>query len=335
MEKTLLHKLKTVRNGRDLKTTDIISIQDLTRPEIDMIFELTKELEEFLKGKMKKTSFLKGKSQLNFFMENSTRTRVSFELAGKNLGIDTINISADKSSIKKGETLLDTAITLDQMQPDIIVMRTGSSGAVRFFSKNTKAAVLNAGDGWNEHPTQALLDLYTMHRKVSKDLKGKKLVIVGDVLHSRVFGSLARAAKMFEMEIVVTAPHTLVRPNLEEEWGIKHEPNIEKALKNADIVYVLRLQTERAAAAYVPSLREYSKTYVINAARMQLAKPNAVVMHAGPVIRELDIHTNILETEKSMLPHQVFSGYCIRFILLWLLGEKRKEKTVKPRLFKA
>jgi aspartate carbamoyltransferase catalytic subunit len=335
MEKTLLDKLKTLRNGRDLKTTDIISINDLTRPEVEMIFELAEELEGFLKGEMKKTSILKGKSQLNFFMENSTRTRVSFELAGKNLGIDTINISADKSSIKKGETLLDTAITLDQMQPDIIVMRTGSSGAVRFFANNTKAAVLNAGDGWNEHPTQALLDLYTMQRKVAKDLKGKKLVIVGDVLHSRVFGSLARAAKMFEMEVVVTAPHTLVRPKLEEEWGIKHEPKIEKALEGADVVYVLRLQTERAAAAYVPTLREYSKTYVINAARMKFAKPNAVVMHAGPVIRELDVHTNILETEKSMVPHQVFSGYCIRFILLWLLGEKRKEKTVKSRLFKA
>lgn len=332
-DQALIDALKKIKKDRELKTTDLVSIDDLSKSEIEMIFELAAEAEKFLKGEMKKVPLLKGKSQINFFMENSTRTRVSFELAGKNLSADTINVSADKSSMNKGETLLDTAITIDQMQPDIIVMRTPSSGSVRFFANNVRAAVLNAGDGMNEHPSQGLLDIYTMRKAKGKNLKGKKLVIVGDILHSRVFGSLARLAKMFEMDITVTAPHTLVRPHL-DIWGIKHEPNIEKALVGAEIVYVLRLQTERAAAAFVPTIREYSKTYVINAKRMKLAKEGAVVMHPGPVIRETDVHTNILETDASLVPDQVFSGYCIRFVLLWLLGNKRKEKQVKKRLFK-
>jgi len=333
-ENKLLENLEKIRNGRGIKTNNIISINDLSDEEIELILELAKEVESSLKGEMKKFNFLKGKSQINFFMEDSTRTRTSFELAGKNLGIDTINIASSSSSMKKGETLLDTAITIDQLQPNLVIMRTASSGAVNFFAKNVKAAVINAGDGWNEHPSQGLLDLFTMRKFVGKDLKGKKLVIVGDILHSRVFGSLARIAKRMEMEIVVTTPHTLVRPNLEEAWGATHEPDVEKALVGADIVYVLRLQTERAAAAYVPTLREYSKTYVINAKRMKLAKPDAIVMHAGPVIRELDVHTNILETDKSVVKDQVFSGYCIRFILIWLMGNKRQDKTVETRIFK-
>ncbi len=333
-EKKFLQRLEKIRNRRELATTDLVSVLDLSRDEVDLIFNLAAEVETLLKGEMKKVPLLKGKSQMSFFMESSTRTSVSFELAGKNLGADTVNINVEKSSMNKGETLLDTAITLDQMQPDIIVMRTGFSGAVHFFARSVKAAVINAGDGMNEHPTQALLDLYTMRKFVDRNLKKKKLVIVGDVLHSRVFGSLARLAKMFEMDITVSAPHTLIRPHL-ETWGVRHEPNIEKALAGAHIVYALRLQTERAAAAFVPTVREYSKTYIINAARMKLADKNAVVMHPGPVIRELDVHTNILETDISLIPEQVFSAYCIRFVLLWLFGNKRKDKQIAKRLFKA
>ena len=332
-DKSFIKQITKERRNRNLSCSDIISFEDLTKEDVKLIFDLAEVTEKLLKGGMKKTSLLKGKTQINFFMEESTRTRTSFELAGKNLGADTINISGSNSSIKKGETLLDTAITIDQMQPDIIVMRTGFSGAARFFANNTKAAIINAGDGWNEHPSQALLDIYTM-QKSKKQLKGKKLTIVGDVLHSRVFGSLVRAAKMYGLEVVVSAPYTLIRPEMEEIWQIKHEPNIEKALKDTDIVYALRLQTERAANADVPTLREYSKTYIINAKRMQLAKKDAIVMHPGPVIRELDVHTNVLETDVSVIPDQVFSGYCVRFALLWLLGEKRKNKKVEQRLYK-
>lgn len=331
-EEKFLEELGKIRNGYELSTTDLLSIDDLSKQEIELILKLAKVTEEFLQGSMKKVSLLKGKSQINFFLENSTRTATSFELAGKNLGADTINISGEKSSMSKGETLLDTALTIDQMQPDIVVMRSASSGSIKFFAENVRAAVINAGDGWHEHPTQALLDLYTM-QKLKGDLQGKKMVIVGDVLHSRVFGSLRKAAILFGMEVVVTAPYTLVRPHM-EKWGIKHEPDIEVALKDADVIYVLRLQTERAAAAYVPTLREYSKTYVINARRLALAKKDAIVMHPGPVIRELDIHTNVLETNHSVVSQQVFSGYCIRFVLLWLLSEKRHLKQVKSRLFK-
>ena len=332
-DQSFTEKISKERSGRNLSCTDITSFDNLTKKDVELIFDLAKVAEELLKGDMKKTSLLKGKSQINFFMEESTRTRTSFELAGKNLGADTINISGNNSALTKGETLLDTAITIDQMQPDIVVMRTGFSGAAEFFAKNMKATVVNAGDGWNEHPSQALLDIYTMLKHKPK-LKGKKLTIVGDVLHSRVFGSLVRAAKRYGLEIVVSAPHTLIRPNMAEAWNIQHEPNIENALKNTDIVYALRLQTERAANADVPTLREYSKTYVINAKRMQLAKKDAIVMHPGPVIRELDVHTNILETDLSVIPEQVFSGYCVRFALLLLLGEKRKEKNPEPRLYK-
>ncbi len=334
-EEELLKKLEEIRSGRGLKTSDLISINDLSLEEIEMIFELAKEVESSLKGEMKKFSFLKGKTQINFFMENSTRTRTSFELAGKNLGIDTINISASASAMTKGETLLDTGLTIDQLQADIIVMRTPFSGATHFFTKNVKAAVINAGDGWNEHPSQALLDVYTMQKFFGKDLKGKKLVIVGDILHSRVFGSLARLAKKIGMEIIVSAPHTLIRPHLKDEWGIEHETNIERALEGADVVYALRLQTERAASSDVPSLREYSKNYVINSKRMKIANPNAILMHPGPVIRELDVHTNILETSQSVVKDQVFSGYCIRFILLWFLANKRKHKQIQKKLFKS
>lgn len=327
----LIQKLESVRAGRNVAATDLISINDLSDDEVTLIYELAGVMEEFLQGEMKKIPLMKGKSQLNFFMENSTRTRVSFELAGKNLSADTINIAASSSSMTKGETLLDTALTMDQMQPNVVVMRTGFSGGVRFFAQNVRAAVINAGDGWNEHPSQALLDIYTM-QKHKGDLKGKKLVIVGDVYHSRVFGSLVRLAQRQGMEIVVTAPHTLIRPHM-EQWGVTHVPDIEEALKGADVVYSLRLQTERAAAAFVPTLREYSKTYVVNANRMKLANPDAIVMHAGPVIREMDVHTNILETEVSVIPQMVFSGYCIRAALLWLFSDKRSQKTVNKRLF--
>ncbi|MBD3331185.1 aspartate carbamoyltransferase catalytic subunit [Candidatus Peregrinibacteria bacterium] len=337
---TCLKKINITMNNSLLKelekfsptASDLISIEDLKKSEIENIFNLVEKTENLLKGEMKKTFLLKGKTQLNFFMENSTRTRTSFELAGKNLGADTINISASASSMSKGESLLDTAVTLDSMQPDIIVMRTPSSGAVKYFAKNVHAAVINAGDGCNEHPSQALLDLYTMQKFHGKNLKGKKLVIVGDILHSRVFGSLARAAKLFGLNTIVTTPHTLIRPDL-SYFNVTHEPNIEKALKDADIIYSLRLQTERASLSYVPSIREYSKTYIINAARLKFANPNAIVMHAGPVIREVDIHTNVLETEHSLVPHQVFSGYCIRFVLLNLFANKRKLKKVDSRPF--
>ncbi len=330
-EDQFLQKLNKIRGKQNLATTDLLSIDNLSKKEIDLIIDLTKVTEDFLQGSMKKISLLKGKSQINFFLENSTRTSTSFELAGKNLGADTINMSGEKSSMQKGETLLDTAISLDQMQPDIIVMRSGQSGAVKFFAENVKAAVINAGDGCHEHPTQALLDIYTM-LKHKDNLKGKKLVIVGDVLHSRVFGSLHKIAKLFGMNITVTAPHTLIRPKM-ESLGVSHEPNIDKALENADVIYVLRLQTERAAAAYVPTVREYSKTYIINARRLAKAKKDAIVMHPGPVIRETDIHTNVLETNRSVVAQQVFSGYCIRFVLLWLLSEKRQLKTISPRPF--
>lgn len=334
----LLKHLQTIRAGRDIQTTDLVSIEDLSVEEILLVFQLAREVEVLLQGKEKKVGWLKGRSQLNFFLENSTRTRTSFELAGKNLGIDTINISGSQSSLKKGESLLDTAITLDEMQPDLLVVRSPYSGTARYLARNMRAAVFNAGDGWNEHPTQALIELFVMLKRFNNDvsqLSKVRYVVIGDVLHSRVFGSLARLCGMFGLNITVCAPHTLVRPRMSEVWPhVSHEPQLSQALQQADVIHVIRLQTERAASAFVPSIREYSKTYGINAEKLKLAKPDAFVMHAGPVIREMDVHTNILETDRSVISEQVFAGYCLRFVLLWLLADKREQKQVEPRLFK-
>lgn len=329
----MLARFAVIMWNRKFTPTDLVSFDDLTKDEVILIMDLAEAIVDILKWEHRKVVLLKWKTVLNFFMENSTRTRTSFELAGKNLAADVINISASSSSMSKWETLLDTTITLDQMQADVIVVRAPSAWVPAFMAKNAKASIINAWDGWNEHPTQALLDLFTMRRFVSKELKWKKMVIVWDVMHSRVFGSLARMTKMFEIDTTVCAPHTLVQTDI-DQWWIKYEPNIEKALVWADIVYTLRLQTERAAAAFVPTIREYSKTYGINAKRMQLANKNAVIMHPWPVIRETDVHTNILETDACLVPEQVFSWYCVRFILLWLFSENRPKKNIEKRLFK-
>lgn len=329
----MLSTFKKIIWKREFTPTDLISFDDLSKDDVILIMDLAESIADILKWEHRKVVLLKWKTILNFFMENSTRTRTSFELAGKNLAADVINIAASSSSMSKWETLLDTTITLDQMQADIIVVRAPSAWVPAFVAKNAKASIINAWDGWNEHPTQALLDLFTMRRFVWKNLKWKKMVIVWDTMHSRVFWSLARMSKMFEIDTTVCSPHTLVQTNI-DQWWIKHEPNIEKALLWADIVYTLRLQTERAASAFIPTIREYSKTYWINAKRMRLANKNAVVMHPWPVIREVDVHTNILETNTCLVPEQVFSGYCVRFILLWLFSNNRKDKTIENRLFK-
>ena len=317
---------------RKFTNKDLLSIDDLNDQELDIIMDLAKMTSTILNWEQKKVNMLKWRTHLNFFMENSTRTRTSFELAWKNLWADVINISASASSMTKWETLLDTSITLDQMQADIIVARAPDAWTPHFIAKNVKASVINAWDWWNEHPTQALLDIFTLKRMVSDDLRWKNMLIVWDTMHSRVFWSLVRICKRLGINLTVSSPHTLVQPNI-DQWWAKHEPDLEKALKWKDIIYVLRLQTERAAWSFVPSIREYSKCYWINAKRLALANKDAVVMHPWPVIREMDLHTNVLETDRCLVEDQVFSWYCVRFVLLWLYSNNRHLKTVKARPF--
>ena len=330
----ILNKLKKEISNNKLSFTDLVSFDDLSVNDIDLIMKLAFSVSDILRWDFKKIPLLQWKTHINFFMENSTRTRTSFELAWKNLWADVINISWDASSMSKWETLLDTSITLDSMQADVITVRSPNSWVPRFISNNVKSSVINAWDWWNEHPTQSLLDLFTLQRFVWKDLKWKKMVIVWDTMHSRVFWSLARMTKKMWIKAVVSAPHTLVQVNI-DQWWIKYEPDLEKALKWADIIYVLRLQTERAATWFIPTLREYSKTYIINEKRLAIANKNAVVLHPWPVIREFDLHTNVLERDICLVPEQVFSWYVVRFVLLWLLSNNRKDKEINKRIFKS
>ena len=323
-EKILLR----MKGEYELSTKNIISMDDLTKQDIELIFRVTYPFKkEFIKRPNKKIPMLKGKFQVNFFFEDSTRTRISFEIAGKHLNADTVNVSGSSTSMaKKGETLMDTVRTLNAMNADIIILRHGCAGTPQMIAKEINCPVINAGDGWHEHPTQCLLDLYTID-EAKGGIKGLKVVIVGDILHSRVAGSLLRGLKkMGAGEIRVCAPPTFLPKGLEEEFGCKVYYDLDEAIKDVDVVYALRVQLERAAAAFIPSVREYSKRYVINTDRLKLAKPDAIVMHPGPINREIDLRTEVMDGPQSRVEEQVTNGFAIRLALLYLLVKAAPEK---------
>ena len=312
--------LSTMKGMDELSTKNVISMDDLTEKDIELIFRMTLPFKElFIKRSEKKIPLLKGRSTVNFFFETSTRTRVSFELAEKHLGADTINIGkSDTTMGEKGETLNDVARTLNQMYSDCIILRHSKSGTPQMIAKEIRAPVIIAGDGWHEHPTQVLGDLYTIYEKKGT-IKGINVLIVGDILHSRVAGSLFRGLKRMGANVKVAAPATLVPFGLEELFGVKVYHKIEDALPGTDVIYALRIQVERAAAAFVPSLREYSKMYCINPKRLAMAKPDAIVMHCQPFNRDLDIHTEVIEGPQAVLEEQVTNCFAVRFALLVLL----------------
>lgn len=303
-----------------LSIDNLISIDDLSLNDIEKIFEVTDFFKEyFVRGKNKKCSLLKGTSIINFFFEESTRTRTSFELAGKHLGSDTINMSGKNTSMeKKGETLIDTAQTINALQADLIILRHGKAGTPKLIAGEIDAPVINAGDGWNEHPTQALIDAYTVKKEFGS-LKGKNIVIVGDVLHSRVAGSLIRILKKTGANVTISGPKTMMPEKVEEVFDVKIEYDFDKAVENKDVLYSLRLQHERGAQGYFPSLREYAKRYVINEDRLNKAAKDAIVMHPGPVNREIDIRTEVLEGDRSRVFEMVENGLHLRLALLSLL----------------
>jgi aspartate carbamoyltransferase catalytic subunit len=324
-------KLLATRNNRDLSCFDVVSIDDLSLEDITLILDLA---EVFKQSKSQKLSLLKGVSIINAFYENSTRTRSSFELAGKHLGADTINITGSGSSITKGESLIDTAETLSALQPQVIVMRSQFSGVPAQLAGVIPASIASAGDGWHEHPSQALLDLKTITDHFNGDVKGKVVTMVGDILHSRVFGSHARLYKKLGITLQVACPKTFVPEKVEETFGVKIFSSVEDALPNADVVYALRVQEERGSKGYIPSLREYSKTFGINKKRLEMAKPHAILMHPGPVIRDIDVHSELVTlSSQSKILEQVENGMAVRAAILWLLAD-RKDKKIKEFVYK-
>ena len=302
------------------KHKDLLSLRDVEREEIEMILSTAASMRQLLDSPTKKTAHLQGKSIVKLFYENSTRTRMSFELASKYMSAAAANISASASSVQKGETLLDTGRTLDRMGTDVIIIRHPMSGAPHLLAQHVNAAVINAGDGINEHPTQALLDMFTIKRHKGR-LDGLKVAIVGDVLHSRVARSNIFGLHTMGAEVALCAPPTLM-PAQMEELGVKTYTRVEEAVEGADVVMGLRIQKERQEEGNFPSLREYSEFFGINEERMKYAKPDALIMHPGPINRGVEITSDAADCEQSVINEQVTSGVAVRMALLYLLTRK-------------
>lgn len=312
--------LHRVRQERDLSCSDVYSIDQLQPADLALIFDVARAFRE---AKTAKLTLGKGNTQINCFFEPSTRTQASFDLSAKHLGMDTTNVGGGSSSAKKGESFIDTAETLDAYNAKTIVVRSSEAGVAEVIARHVNASVLNAGDGWHEHPTQGLLDALTMLDHVGgSTLKGKVITIVGDVMHSRVFGSLVRVLNKLEATVRVAAPATLIPAHI-EQFGVTVFHDVEKALAGADIVYTLRVQEERGAKGFIPTLREYSKTFGISERRLLLANEDAILMHPGPVIRDIDVHSALVSRHpKSRILAQVENGMAIRKALLWLLVDR-------------
>ncbi|MAI84196.1 MAG: aspartate carbamoyltransferase catalytic subunit [Rickettsiales bacterium] len=293
----------------------LLGIEGLSPPSINYLLQESEKYVNYLNKKGNKLEILKNKTCINLFFENSTRTRTSFELAGKKLGADILNISLESSSIKKGETLLDTAMTLNAMQPDIIVVRHNDAGAVNLLSEKVKCSVINAGDGPHEHPTQALLDALTILRR-KKTLSGLIVAICGDILHSRVARSNIHLLNTLGAEVRIIAPATLV-PKKIEKLGVKVFYNMKKGLKNCDIIMMLRLQLERMSGSYVPSVREYFRFYGLDREKLNYAKEDALVLHPGPMNRGVEIDSELADDfDRSAIFEQVQMGVAVRMACL-------------------
>jgi len=301
----------------------LLGIEGLDAPAITSLLDAAASFFDVSRRSVRKVPTLRGKTIINLFYEASTRTRTSFELAGKRLSADVINISVSTSSAVKGETLLDTVKNLEAMQPDVLVIRHAASGAPHFVAARTRAAVVNAGDGTHEHPTQALLDAFTI-RKAKGRIEGLSVAICGDVVHSRVARSNAHLLRAMGAEVRFAAPETLLPPEA-ESLGAKVYSRIEPALEGADVVMMLRVQRERMSGSFLPSTREYSRTFGLNEARLALAKPDAIVMHPGPMNRGVEIDPAIADGKRSVILDQVEAGVAVRMAVLWRLAAEANE----------
>ena len=296
----------------------LLGIEDLEPAEIGLLLDTAEGYIAVNRQPEKKSARLRGRTVINLFFENSTRTRTSFELAGKRLGADTINMSVGSSSIKKGETLIDTAMTLNAMHPDVLVVRHPDSGAVKLLSEKVTAAVINAGDGSHEHPTQALLDALTIRRRRGR-IDGLTVVICGDILHSRVARSNIHLLNIMGARVRVVAPPTLLPPEI-ARMGVEVHHDMKSGLADADIVMMLRLQLERMQGSYVPSTREYFRFYGLDTEKLAVAKPDALIMHPGPMNRGVEIDSAVADDiDRSVILDQVELGVAIRMACLELL----------------
>ena len=305
-----------------LERKDLLGLIDATAEEITEILDLAQEFKNRIRAGEKKMSYLDGKTVTILFYENSTRTRTSFEQAAKYLGATTVNIVAGNSSVAKGETLVDTGKTLDAQRNDFIVIRHPMGGAPYLLAKTVKAGVLNAGDGMNEHPTQALLDMLTI-RETLGTLKGLKVAILGDIKHSRVAKSNLFGLQKMGAEVYMYAPETLIPKGI-DKLGAKLCKTREEALKDADVVMGLRIQLERQQAGNFPSLGEYAANYGVDEKALALAKPNAIILHPGPVNRGVELTSGVIDHERSHIEDQVLSGVAVRMATLKLLNDSRK-----------
>ena len=300
----------------------MLGLVDATAEEIYEILDTAANMKKLLKQGIKKLPHLEGCTATILFYENSTRTRTSFELAAKYMGASTINIAAASSSVAKGETLIDTGKTLDAMKNDFIIIRHPMGGAPYLLAKTVKASVLNAGDGMNEHPTQALLDLCTMREHFRK-IEGLKVAILGDIKHSRVAKSDLFGLTRLGAEVKMYAPETLIPKGI-DRLGAKLCSSREEAVEGADVVMGLRIQLERQQAGNFPSLNEYAEFYGVSEKALSLASPNAIVMHPGPVNRGVELTSDVIDDDRSRIEDQVLSGVAVRMALLFLLGQYRK-----------
>lgn len=306
----------------ELSVNHLLGIKYLQPEDIQLIFETADHFKEVINRPIKKVPSLRDITIANIFFENSTRTKLSFELAQKRLSADVISFSAAQSSVKKGETLIDTVNNILAMKVDMVVMRHANPGAAYFLSKNVKASIINAGDGAHEHPTQALLDSYSIRERLG-EVGGKKVVIVGDILHSRVALSNIFALQMQGAEVKVCGPKTLIPKHI-ESLGVSVEPNLRKALEWCDVANMLRVQNERMDVNYFPSTREYAQQYGVDKALLDSLSKEIVIMHPGPINRGVEITSDVADSKQSVILDQVENAVAIRMAVIYLLASKIK-----------
>ncbi|GAC1595048.1 MAG: aspartate carbamoyltransferase catalytic subunit [Ginsengibacter sp.] len=306
-----------------LSSKNLLGIKDLILQDIETILTTAQQFKEVLQRPIKKVPSLRDTTIVNLFFENSTRTRISFELAEKRLSADTINFTASASSVSKGESLLDTVNNILSMKVDMVVMRHAASGAPHFLAKHIPAAIINAGDGINEHPTQALLDAFSIKEAIGS-LAGKKILLVGDIMHSRVALSNIYLLKKAGAEVMVSGPPTLIPKYIKEAFGIFVEYDIQKALEWCDVANVLRIQLERQNQVLFSSLREYNLAYGIKKERLDKLSHDIVIMHPGPINRGVEIDSDVADSQQSIILQQVENGVAVRMAVLYLLSGKHE-----------
>ena len=307
---------------KTLSVNNLLGIKDLTKKDLNLIFETADHFKEVINRPIKKVPSLRDITIANLFFENSTRTKLSFELAEKRLSADVLNFSSSQSSVKKGETLIDTVNNILSMKVDIVVMRHPNVGAGVFLAQHVDAKIINAGDGTHEHPTQALLDSYSIREKMG-EVAGKKVVIIGDILHSRVALSNIFALKLQGAEVKVCGPTTLMPKHI-ESLGVQVETNLQKALEWCDVANVLRVQHERMDINYFPSIREYTQLFGINKKILNALDKEIVVMHPGPINRGVEITSDVADSDQSIILDQVENGVAIRMACIYLLAQQIK-----------